>query len=89
MNSINRVTIELYRVKIKFRRPENTTGPEHEWVEQTTHVAVFPGWAGSPLERAGDLAVQAIVGEPDCWDTYMPTVIELVACGSVHKETNL
>jgi hypothetical protein len=79
--------MELYRVTISYRRKVNISKPsEYEWVQRIAHVAVRPGFGGDPIGKAGDLAVEKVVGPAECWDEFFPTVVLVECLGSVHVE---
>lgn len=52
------------------------------------YVGVYPGWAGDPLTLAGNLAVERVIGDRECWDEYQPIVKYVFSLGTVFLEEN-
>jgi len=90
---------ELYRVTISYRDVGREQGwerlndgtrtladlpPFPTRKQAVVHVAVWPGWGGGPVAKAGDLAVLKAVGDRACWDEWQPTVDDIVDLGMVH-----
>jgi hypothetical protein len=94
------MNLELYSVTIEYRDAlaqkeyegglkdslKYTPVPSPPPKRTTCQVAVYPGFGEDPVAKASAIAVRGVIGPPDCWQEFMPVIMEVKDVGSVFVE---